>query len=175
MSGVSMPWKVITVLAAVLALAGVGAAGWFGFSWWSAVQGNSESAVQARDTAVVAAKRLAVTLQTVDPSQPAKAYQIWEGVATGPLLAKLVKDEKQNVDMLKKSPTRSSATVVEAALSGLDSDGDTATAIVALDVTQATVINGAAGPSSVGALRVELSLARTDGNWKVSQSGLVHS
>lgn len=175
MSGLSAPWKVITVLAAVLALAGVGAAGWFGFSWWSAVRGNSGSAVEARDTAVEAAKQLAVTLQTVDPSQPSQAYQAWEAVATGPLLAKLKQDEQKNVDQLTKSPTRSSATTVEAALTELDADAGTATALVALDVTQATVVNGTTGPSSVRQLRVKLTLARADGSWKVSNSGLVNS
>jgi Mce-associated membrane protein len=171
----SGPWKVLTALAAVLALVGVGAAWWFGFSWWSAERHNSTSAVQARDSAVQAAKQIAVTLQTVDPVQPAQAYQAWETVATGALLDKLRQDEQKNIDQLKSSPTRSSASTVDAALTDLDADAGTATAIVALDVTQAAVFNGAAGQSTIRQLRVKLSLARTDTGWKVSNSGLVNS
>jgi Mce-associated membrane protein len=169
----SSPWKMLTALAAVLAVAGVGAAAWFGFSWWNADRSNSASASAARDSAVDAAKQIAVTLQTSDPTQPEQAYKAWEGVATGPLLEKLRQEEQANMDKLKKSPTRSTATPVEAALTDLDADAGTATAIVALDVTQAAVVNGAAGQSSVRQLRVKLSLARTDDGWKVSNSGLV--
>jgi Mce-associated membrane protein len=167
--------KALVAVAAVLALVGVGAGGWFGYSWWSAVRHNSTSAVQLRDSAVEAAKQLAVTLQTVDPAQPAQAYQAWKDAATGPLLAKLSQDEQNNVNQLKKAPTRSFATPVEAALSALNTDEGTATAIIALDVTQAAVTNGVAGPPTVKQLRVKLSLARTDAGWKVSNSGLINS
>ena len=176
-SGLSGPWKAVTVLAAVFALVGVGAAGWYGFSWWTATRDNAGSVIQARDTAVTEAKQLAVTLQTVDPSQPEQAYRQWEAVTTGPMLAKLTQEAPKFLDQLKRSPLRSTASPVDAALTQLDSDAGTATAMVALDVTQSMLVNGTAGPPSVNHLRVTLSLARADDSsrWKVSNSRKVNS
>ena len=41
MTRMSAQSKLLVVMAAVLAVAGVGAAGWFGYQWWSAANSNS--------------------------------------------------------------------------------------------------------------------------------------
>jgi Mce-associated membrane protein len=167
--------KIATVVAAVLALAGVGAAVFFGFAWWSSDKADAASVVQARDTALDAARQLSVTLQTSDPAQPEQGYQAWEDAATGGLLAKLQQERDKFLAKLKSQPTRSSAALVDAALSQLDADGGTAVAIVALDVTQASVDQAGAGAPTTRKLRLKLSLNRTDAGWKVAGTSTVNS
>ncbi|HEY1968246.1 MAG TPA: hypothetical protein VGH89_09880 [Pseudonocardia sp.] len=175
MSGVSPLWKGITALAALLAVVGVGAAAWYGYSWSNTSRDGTASVVATRDSALDAARQLAVTLQTADPAQPEQAYQTWQSVSTGPLLARLQRDHQTLVTKLKQQPTRSTASMVDVALSDLDADAGTATAIVALDVTQAAVVNGTAGQPTVQHLRVKLTMSRTDAGWKVAGSKLIGS
>jgi Mce-associated membrane protein len=167
--------KIATTVAALLALAGLGAAAFFGFSWWSAARASATSVVQARDSALDAARQLSVTLQTADPTQPEQGYQAWEDAATGGLLVKLQQDRGKFLAKLKAQPTRSSAALVDAALSELDTDSGKAVALVALDVTQATVDHQGAGTPTTRKLRLKLSLNRTDAGWKVAGTSTVNS
>ncbi|HEY4005550.1 MAG TPA: hypothetical protein VGM60_10265 [Pseudonocardia sp.] len=167
--------KLLVVVAALLAVAGVGAAGWFGYSWWSAANSNSVTVVQARDGALRASRELAVILQSVDPDQPEQGMQAWQAAATGSLLQQLQRDHDKYITRLKQAPTRSTATVLDAALTGLDANAGTASAIAALDVMQVPVVNGAAGPPSTRQLRVKLTLNRTDAGWKIASAGLVNA
>jgi Mce-associated membrane protein len=173
MSGI---WKIVTPLLGVLALVAVLAAGWSGYSWWSAAKGNETETVVARDTALQAARQLAVTLQSVDPAHPEDSIAAWEAAATGPLLQKLRTDKQKYLGDLQKSPSTSQATVVDAALTALNANAGTATAITALDVSQSALVNGVPGAPTVRQLRVKLTLSRTtDQGWKVSSSGLVNA
>jgi Mce-associated membrane protein len=159
--------KIATAVAALLALAGLGAAAFFGFSWWSAERANATSVVQARDGALQAARQLSVIFQTADPAQPEQGYQTWENASTGAYAAKLQKERSKFLNQLKANPIRSTAALKDAALSELNADEGTATALVALDVTQATVNGSTTGPPSVRHLRMKLSLKQTDDGWKV--------
>ena len=172
MSGV---WRIVTPALAVLALVAVVAAGWAGYTWWSATRSNTAETVMARDSALQAARQLAVTLQSVDPSNPEDSMRAWQSAATGLLLQKLQSDSEKYIADLKKTPSTSQATVVDAALTDLDSDVGTATVITALDVSQSALVNGVAGAPTVRQLRVKLTLSRTDQGWKVSSSGLVNA
>ncbi|WP_037080296.1 hypothetical protein [Pseudonocardia spinosispora] len=171
----SAPWKLVTSVALVIALAGIGAAGYFGYSWFAASSTGVVETAQARTDALKAARELVVTLQTVDPQQPDQSMRAWQAAATGQLLVQLQKDQNKYLDQLKKTPTRSSASVLDAALTELDAQSGTATAIAALDVTQSTAGPGAASQPTVRQLRVKLSLNRTDAGWKVAKSGLVNA
>lgn len=175
MNRMSGPWKVVVVLAALLALAGLGAASWFGYSWYNAAQGTSAAAVDARDNALRAARQLASTLQTIDPSQPEEGLDAWEAAATGDLLDQLKRDRGKNLDKIKKAPSTSSAEVVETALTDLDVSSGTATAITAMDVTQSAMVGDNPGPPTVRQLRVRLTLKLTDAGWKASGTGLVQA
>ncbi|HEY9414665.1 MAG TPA: hypothetical protein VIQ30_07905 [Pseudonocardia sp.] len=166
-------WRVVVVVSALLALAGIGAAGWFGYSWYNAAAGTSAEAVDARDAAIKAARQLASTLQTIDPTRPDEALDSWEAVATGDLLEQLKRDRKKNLDQIRKAPSTSNADVVETALTDLDVSAGTATAITAMDVTQATLVNDTPGPSTVRQLRVRLTLKLTDQGWKASGTSLI--
>jgi Mce-associated membrane protein len=166
---------VVLILSALLALVGLGAAGWFGYSWYNAAAGTSAEAVELRDAAVKAARQLAATLQTINPTRPDEGLDTWEAAATGDLLAQLKRDRGKNLDQIKRAPSTSSASVVETALTDLDVASGTATAITAMDVTQSGLVNGVSGPPTVRQLRVKLTLIKTDAGWKVSSTGLVHA
>jgi Mce-associated membrane protein len=168
-------WRVLVILSALLALAGLGAAGWYGYSWYNASAGTSAEAVDARDGALKAARQLAATLQTINPTRPDEGLDAWEAAATGDLLVQLRRDRGKNLDQIKKSPTTGSASVVETALTDLNVSAGTATAITAVDVTQSTLVNDTPGPPTVRQLRVRLTLKLTDAGWKASSTGLVQA
>jgi len=101
--------------------------------------------------------------------------QAWQAAATGLLLQKLRTDNDKYLNDMKKAPSTSQATVVDAAITALDADAGTATVVTALDVRQSALVNGVAGAPTVRQLRVKLTLSRTDQGWKVSSSGLVNA
>jgi Mce-associated membrane protein len=174
MTGRSTAWRAAVVVSAVLAVLGLAAAGWFGYSWLRGGGGTAET-VSARDDALSAARELAATLQTVDPAHPDESMKTWQSAATGALLTKLNSEQAKYLEQLKKAPTTSEATVVDAALTQLDASAGTATVIAALDVRQSTVVNGRPGPQKTRQLRIKLTMNRTDAGWKVASSGLVNA
>ena len=101
--------------------------------------------------------------------------QAGQAAATGSLLQQLQRDHDKYIARLKQAPTRSTATVRDAALTGLDADAGTASAIAALDVMQVPVVNGTSGQPSSRQLRVKLKLNRTDAGWKIASAGLVNA
>lgn len=169
----SAPWRILLGFAIVLAVGALGAAGWFGYRWYDAAQGTSPEAVQARDGALKAARQLAVTLQTIDPGRPEQGLDSWEAAATGELLEQLRRDRGKYLEQLKKSPSSSTATELDTALTELDVSSGTAAAIIALDVTQSAVVNQRRAPATVRQLRVKLTLSQTDAGWKVSGTSLI--
>jgi Mce-associated membrane protein len=172
---VSGPWKVLVAVVALLAVGAVGAAGWFGYKWWTVSRHDTAEVVAARDGALRAARDLAVTLQSVDPAQPDQGMRAWQAAATGPLLEQLQRDQAKFLEQLKKVPTRSTASVQDAALTEMNPAAGTATAIAALDVTQSVVTAGRPSQPTLRKLRVKLTLNRTDAGWKVASSGLVNA
>lgn len=168
----SAPWKVVLALSMVLAVGALGAAGWFGYRWHDAARGTSVDAVEVRDEAIKAVRQLSVTLQTIDPGRPERGLDSWEAAATGNLLDQLRRDRGKYLDQLRKSPSTSTATLLDAALTELNVIAGTATALTALDVNQAAVNQRQATPT-VKRLRVKLELSRTDAGWKVSGTSLL--
>lgn len=173
MSRASNPWRVVTVLLAVFAVGAVGTAGWSGYQWWQAVNGNEAQALETRDAALRVAKEMAVTLATSDSAHPEDSLHSWQAVATGPLLDKLRQDSAQYVGDMKRAASTTNARVVDAALTELDPDAGTATAIAALDVTQTPLATN--GRPTMQKPRMKLTLNYTDAGWKVASSGYVNA
>lgn len=172
MKSSTIPWRIVTPALAGLAAVAVLLAGWEGYSWWSTSRATSNT-IDARDSALRAAMELAVTLQTVEPNHPEESMRSWQQASTGALLQKLQSDANTYLAELRKTPSTSQATVVDAALTDVDAAAGTATVITALDVSQAALVNGVAGAPTTRQLRVKLALVRTDQGWKVASSGLI--
>ena len=173
MNRMSTLWKGALVLSAVLALGSIGTASWFGYLWYNAAQGGSASVVDARDGAIEATRKLAATLQTLDATRPEEGLDNWAAVATGALSDQLRQDRAKYLDHLKKSPISSSATVLDVALTELDASAGTATAIVAMDVTQSVLVHNRPSLPAVRQLRVKLNLSETGEGWKVAGTSLI--
>ncbi|MBA2323742.1 MAG: hypothetical protein H0V92_06950 [Pseudonocardiales bacterium] len=175
MNLMSARWQVVVVVSMLLAVGGLGAAGWFGYDWYSEANGTSEEALQTRDGALKAARQLAVTLQTVNPNRPEEGLDAWEAAATGDLLDQLRRDRGKYLEQLKQSPSLSSASVLETALTELDASAGTATAITAMDVSQSAMVDSKPAPPTVRQLRVKLTLKKTDAGWKASSTGIIQA
>jgi Mce-associated membrane protein len=171
----STGWRAVVVLASVLAVAAVGAAAWFGYSWWGAAHDPTARTVAARDEALSAVRRLAVILQTVDAQHPEQSMASWQASATGKLLDKLRREQNKFIGQLKKTPTATRTTVLDAALTAVDPDAGTATAIVALQEDQIVMVNGQPGAPTQRRVRIKLDLDRTDDGWKVASSSLINA
>lgn len=166
------PMRVVLIVSLLLAVVGVGAAGWYGWKWHDSSRNSSADAQQERDAALKAARQLAVTLQTINPDRPDEGLDSWEAAATGELLEQLRRDRAKYLDQLKKTPSTSSASALETALSELDVSSGTATAITALDVTQAVSRDRSAAPTT-RQLRVKLTLTKTEAGWKASSTSII--
>jgi Mce-associated membrane protein len=175
MKRMSGPWRAVFVVSVLLALGGLGAAGWYGFQWYHTSAGTSAEALDDRDGALKAARQLAVTLQTINPNRPEEGLDAWEAAATGDLLDQLRRDRVKYLDQLKQSPSTSTASVLETALSDLDVSAGTATAITAMDVTQSPVVDDKLGAPTVRQLRVKLTLKKTDAGWKASSTSMIQA
>jgi Mce-associated membrane protein len=147
--------RLLSVLA-VLAVVAAGITGWF---WWH----SPEAALAAdRDTILADSQRYAVDLNTLDYRDP--DFDRWRNAATGDLLDRLTRNEPADKASAVGTKTVSTARVVTAAVTNLNSHTGTSSVVAAVEVTLS--LNGAAPTPKVS--RVDMDLARTPGGWKVS-------
>ncbi|GAB3904870.1 hypothetical protein GCM10029964_099290 [Kibdelosporangium lantanae] len=147
--------RLLSVLA-VLAVVAAGITGWF---WW-----HSPTAALAadRDTVLADSQRYAVDLNTLDYRNP--DFDRWRNAATGALLDRLTRNEDADKANALNTRTVSTARVVTAAVTNLNSHTGSASVIAAVEITLS--LNGAAPAPKVS--RVDMDLTRTPGGWKVS-------
>ena len=164
------------MVAAVVAALGLIGAVTFGTLWWTSDHGAKIATASARDSALAAARQIAVNLQTLDYRSVDKGLDIWKASATGPLLEHLQKDSQQYAAVITSAQTTTNARLVDVALSDLDADGGKATAIAALNVSTTKMLGGAPSRPLVKNLRLQLVLVRTpDAGWKAAAAGPVPS
>ena len=147
---------------AVIALLAVLGAGWSGWTWWQSSHSDDVMYGQTRDLVLGAASDQIKTLNTVDYHKAEDDLTQWQRVTTGNLLTQLTNQHDSDVNTTKSQKTVSTAKVVDAAVSTLDTHAGTATVLVAIEVT--VTQNG--GRPSVRKSRVDAVLSRTDDGWK---------
>jgi Mce-associated membrane protein len=154
--------RVLAVLAVVSAIA-AGVTGWF---WW-----NSPTADFAgeRDSVLADGQRYAAELNTMD-------YRVldfgrWRGMATGPLLDRLSRNQESDRANAVTNKTVSTARVVTAAVTNLNSHAGSATMIAAVEIS----LSQGGAPAAAKITRLDLDLARTDAGWRVSGLQVVGS
>lgn len=164
--------RVATVVA-VIGLIGVLV---FGTLYGLARFGPGVNTANGRDDALVAARQIAVNLQTLDYATVDKGLDIWQSSATGPLLAEIQKNRLQYSDQLRKVQTTSTASVVDAALANLDLAGGKATAIAAVDVKTTQSVDGTPSLPVTRQVRIKLELVRVpDTGWKAAAASAIQS
>jgi Mce-associated membrane protein len=150
--------RVLAVLA-VLSLAAAGVTGWF---WWDAAHSPAAELAAERDSVLADGLRHAVELNTMDYRNP--DFDRWRNAATGPLLDRLTRNLESDRQSVATNKTVSSARIVTAAVTSLNSHTGSANMIAAVEISLA---QGDAAPAAKVS-RLDLDLSRTDAGWKVS-------
>lgn len=152
-----------TVLLALVVLAAL-AAGWFGFSWFSAAQDTELSYGRERDAVLQVAGEALATLHTVDYHAAGKDVDRWLRVTAGDLHSELDADRESLIKRARGTRTTSTAKLVQAAVTDLDALAGSARVIAVLDVRVAR----AGGKASTERRRMNADLLRTAGGWRIS-------
>ena len=170
--GITVATRIAAAIAALALVVGLV----FGVLWFLAVHGPGASTAAARDDAVVAAKQIALNLQSLDYNTVDKGLDVWEQSATGPLLDEIHKNRQQYADQLRKVQTSSTANVKDVALVDFEPDAGKATAIASVDVSTTQTVNGAETVPVTRQVRVQLGLVRTpDAGWKAASASAIRS
>lgn len=140
------------------------AAGWFGWSWWSAAHDDDLDLARTRAAVVQAATDALVRLNTIDHRTAQADFDGWLRVSTGELGRSLSGDRKHELEQVRESQTVANATVATAAVTELDAHEGTARVIAVVDVE---VSSNGQGPRPHRSL-LDVQLGRTDAGWKVS-------
>jgi Mce-associated membrane protein len=166
---------VATRVAAVAAAIGLVGVLVFGALWWFAGHGPAAKTAALREDALLAARQLAVNLQTLDYATVDKGLDTWQDSATGPLLAEFQKNRQQYAAKMNEVRTSSTARVVDVALADLDSaDGAKARAIASVDVKTTQNINGTPSLPVTRQVRIVLDLVRVpDAGWKAAAASAI--
>jgi Mce-associated membrane protein len=163
-----------TVVAAGAALVGLLGVLVFGGLWLWAVYGPNARAVAVREDALVAARQIAINLNTLDYTAADKGLDSWEQSSTGPLLEEFRKNRQPYVAQLNQVRMSLSGTVVDIALTNLDTDAGTAQALAAVDVKTTVNANGTTSLPVNRPVRIRLDLVRVpDLGWKATAANSV--
>ena len=153
----------LVVIATVLLVAATVCAVVFGVRWADA-GGAGGGVAQARDTALNDARQAAINLTTVNSNDVQGTLSNWDSVVTGDLATQFKSSRSQLEQQITKNPGSTSVTIVNAALTTLDTSAGTATAVVFADVT--TTSQGEQPVAQRFAL--SMSVQRTGSGWKAS-------
>ncbi|HTK61720.1 MAG TPA: hypothetical protein VL595_05055 [Pseudonocardia sp.] len=165
-----------TRIAGACAAVGLVATLVFGVLWFLALHGPGASTATARDDAVVAARQIALNLQSLDYNTVDKGLDTWEQSTTGRLFDEIHKNRQQYADALRKVQTSSTARVVDAALVDFDPGAGTARAIASVDVSTTQNVNGSPSVPVTRQVRVQLDLVRTpDAGWKAASASAIRA
>lgn len=112
----------ITVgLVAVIVLA-VAAAVWFAIRLATAASGADHDAAKERDAAIAAGGRAVVTMNTLDHRTAEDGIARWQAASTGMLREQLAASKEDLIAAVHKAKSRTTAHLVEAALTELGED-----------------------------------------------------
>jgi len=148
---------------AVTLVAAVCAAG-FGGSWLAAASSASPAYSQARDAVLQAAEQDVVNLNTLDYRHARQDLALWLASSTAGLRSGLVQDMSQEVQVTEHDKLVTTASVLDGAVTQLDTGAGTANVMIALTFTVS--FSGATPAtkyeSELGQLRL------TSSGWKLS-------
>jgi Mce-associated membrane protein len=155
-------------LAGVLVLAAAVFAGW---SLWSLKDASAgvPAYSQARDAALQAGEQAVQNFSSLDYRTVGAGLDLWEQSSTGSLRAEIVAGRAQFEKQIQAAKTITTAKVLDAALTTLDTRAGRATLIVAVQITVTPVH----GSPAVKQNRLAAQLTRTASGWKLSALGQV--
>jgi Mce-associated membrane protein len=119
---------------------------------------------RARDEVRRSGEADIVTFNTMDYQHVDESFDNWEKVSTGELHSEVVAHRASGKQTVENAKTRTTATILTAAVTQLDERAGSATMIAALRL-EVTVEGGQPTPKHQ---RIQATLQRTDGGWKLS-------
>ncbi len=159
----------VLVAAILLAVSGA-AAGAFGVSWAVAANDSSIDLAHTRDKVLQAGRQAIINFNTLDYRQVEKGLDRWARSSTGPLHEQVVKGRKANAERIRKAKTTTTAEIVDAALTELNTRAGKAQMIAVVKVT----VTPEGKQPGVKRSRYQAELTRVqDGTWKLSKLGPV--
>lgn len=163
-----LPTVALTVAVALL-VAAVAVAGWFGVAWFRAANDDGIAYSAARDEVDRVARAAIVTMNTLDYRDLDQGLANWSDATTGALHDEIAKLSTENKQQLLAAKSVTSAEVRSSAVRELDARAGKAVVIAAIKVTVST----GGGEPADKYQRIEASLVRTDGGWKLDGIGKV--
>ncbi len=157
-----MPRDLRRAAASVLLVAAIAFAAWSGSSWLSAPRASEQATV--RDQALRAGEQAVLNFNTLDYRHVASGLKLWEQSSTGPLRRQIVAGRTAFEQQVLQAKTVTSARVLDAALTSLNSSSGRAVIIVALQIT----VTPARGSAVTKQSRLTGTLTRTPSGWKLS-------
>ena len=150
-------------------------AGWQAGAWLVAANNSAQTTASMRDEALREARALIVPLESIDYRNPDEALDRRESLATGSLLAQFQSTRSRYADQIRQTQATTTATVVDAAVTDLDTSGETASVLLFVDLSTTQHKDGQQSGQSTQRQRLKLQITRTDDGWKASQADSVGS
>ena len=126
--------KVGTAIAGVAAVIALIAAVWFGYGWAHALFVEKPRA-DAREAALDGARQAAVNLNSLNPDDLEGSVALMQSSATGDMLEQINANRDKLIEIAGQSHAKLEAGVLSAALTELNTDDDTARALVVMSQT----------------------------------------
>jgi Mce-associated membrane protein len=147
----------VTVIAALCAA-------WFGGSWLIAANSGSPAYSQTRDTVLEAAEQEVVNLNTLNYHHARQDLQLWLASSTASLRSGLAQNLQQEAQITEHDKLITNATILDGAVTRLDTGEGTASVMVALTFT--VTVSG--GPPATKFQSELGQLTKTSSGWKLS-------
>jgi Mce-associated membrane protein len=154
-------------VASALAVTAAACAGWFGWSWHGAAHSPALADARARDVVLQDAEQAVLNFNTLNYHQASAGLKLWLDSSTGALHSQLSADLQEEVKLVQGKKTITTAKILDAAVTQLDTTAGTASVMVAVNVT---VTPSKGSPFSERESEVG-QLTRTASGWKLSTLG----
>jgi Mce-associated membrane protein len=163
------PRRLLVVSALVLALVAGAAAGWTGWSWWSAAHDDSLRYSHTRDEVLRTAEQAIQNLNTLDYRTAESGIDLWVESTTGTLRDQLTQGRQNFLTQIQKAKTVTEAKILDSAVTELDDRAGKASVIAAIELK----VTPATGRPTTKRERLAGQLTRTGSTWKLSSIGQV--
>jgi Mce-associated membrane protein len=167
-AGPAAPNPLLYVAIALVIIAAA-CAGWFGWSWYHSSHSASLAAARVRDQALQQGEQAVQNFNTLDYRTVGVGLDLWQQSSTGALLHEITMGRRQFEQEIRKARTVTTASILDGALTALNTRAGTAQIIVALQIT----VTPPTGAPTTKQSRLQGSLVETAGGWKLSALGQV--
>lgn len=170
----SWPWlPAATVVSALLAVAAMITAAYFGIGWFRAANSAEQQTGSMREEVLRDARTVILNLEAINYETLDADLARWESSVTGQLLEDFRASRDRYADQVRKSQAKAEATVVDAAVVELNVTAGTADVLVFVNLVTTEHKDGKETGRAEKHQRLKLEMTRTDDGWKASQAGPV--